>query len=101
MLRVANIIVKLDCPASPVAVAFGSVRLNERAVVQFTVTDRIASAPFRVHVARVFDQIVHHVVFHKEKLVAAPVSSFHPGTVTPCFGHCRLPFPLCRLKGDW
>ena len=79
---ITDIIVKFDRPASPVPVSFGSVVLNKRAIIQFAVTDHIASASFGIHVSAYLDQIVDHVVFRKEKLVAAPMSIFHPGTVT-------------------
>ena len=79
---VTGVVIKFDRPASPVTAAFGSVRLNERAVVQFTITNYVPSAPLGIHVSAVFEQIVNHVVFREEEFIAAPVRIFRPGTVT-------------------
>jgi hypothetical protein len=58
------------------------VRLNKGAIVYLTVTNYIPSAPFGIHVSAEFEQIMDHVVFRKEKFIAAPVSILHPGAVT-------------------
>jgi hypothetical protein len=79
---VTDIVVEFDSPASPVSISFGSVRLNKGAIIELAVADYIPCAPFGIHVAAVFQQIVDDVVFCKEKFVASPMSVFRPGTIT-------------------
>ena len=71
-------------------------RLDKGAIIEFAVADYIPSASFGIHVSAYFDQIVDHVVFRKEKLVAAPISIFHPGTVTIFLAIVGCAFPSCR-----
>jgi hypothetical protein len=59
------------------------VRLNKGAIVELVVAGYIPCAPFGIHVAvALFQHVVDDVVFRKEKFVAAPMSVFHPGTIT-------------------
>jgi hypothetical protein len=76
------------------------VRLNKRAVVDFTVPNDIPGAPLGVHISSFFEQIMHHIVFREEEFIAAPVSIFRPGTITPFLaivsGHSHRPAQMER-----
>src|SRR5207249_6206290 len=78
---ITDVVVEFDRPASPVPVSFGSVCLDNRAVIKLAITEDVASASFGVHVSTSFHHIVDYIVFYKEKFVAAPMSIFRPGTV--------------------
>ena len=56
--------------------------LNKGAIVEFAITDHVASASFGIHNSTsLFEQIVDDIVFGEEKFVAAPMSIFRPGTI--------------------